>query len=154
MSSKSISKRAAAATLIAVAALAACSSVAYRSAADDGEAKRFVVAPGKSAIYVVRPDAVRKLPLAVALNDKLTARTGPCSYLLWEVDPGAHELLAYGENISQLALKTEAGKAYFVRQDVGGGLWSPRTKLVAIDEAAGRKAVSDCRLVDSGTPNK
>ena len=113
--------------------------------------RRFVVAPGKSAIYVVRPDSIRNLPLAVVLDDKLTARTGPCSYLLWEVDPGAHQILAYGENISQLALKTEAGKAYFVRQDVAGGLWSPRTLLMAVDEAAGRKAVSDCRLIDSGT---
>ena len=150
----SISKRAAVAALLAGVALAGCKNISFRSASDDMRAKSFVVTAGKSAIYVVRPGSIRNLPLAVVLDDKLTARTGPCSYLLWEVAPGAHEILAYGENISRVALKTEAGKTYFVRQDVAGGLWSPRTLLVAVDDAAGRKEVSDCRLVDSGTPKQ
>lgn len=149
-----ISKRTAVAALLACVVLAGCKSVNFRSKSDDARAKNFVVAPGESAIYVVRPDSIRNLPLAVVLDDKLTARTGPCSYLLWEVEPGAHEILAYGENISRLALRTEAGKAYFVRQDVAGGLWSPRTLLLPVDDLAGRKAVSDCRLVDSGAPKK
>lgn len=147
----SISKRTALGVLLASVALAGCKSVIFRSVSDDTKAKTFTVAPGKSAIYVVRPESIGNLPLAVVLDDKLTARTGPCSYLLWEVAPGGHQILAYGENISQLALKTEAGKAYFVRQDVAGGLWSPRTLLMAVDEPTGRKAVSDCRLIDSGT---
>jgi len=147
-----ISKRAAIAALLAGTALAGCKNVSFRSASEDTRAKSFVMAPGKSAIYVVRPDTIRNLPLSVVLDDKLTARTGPCSYLLWEVEPGTHQILAYGENISQLALSTEAGKAYFVRQNVAGGLWSPRTLLSAMDDDAGRKAVGDCRLVDSGTP--
>ena len=106
----SISKRAALAALLAGVALAGCQSISYRSASEDTQAKSFAVAPGKSAIYVVRPDSIRNLPLAVVLDDKLTGRTGPCSYLLWQVDPGVHQVLAYGENISQLALRTEAGK--------------------------------------------
>ena len=150
----SISKRTAVAALLAGVALAGCKNVDFRSISDDERAKSFVVAPGKSAIYVVRPDSIRNLPLAVVLDDNVTARTGPCSYLLWEVDPGAHQILAYGENISQLALRTEAGKTYFVRQDVAGGLWSPRTLLTAVDDASGRKAVGDCRLLDSGRPGK
>ncbi|MBK8338276.1 MAG: DUF2846 domain-containing protein [Sterolibacteriaceae bacterium] len=149
-----IAKRAAVAALFAAFALAGCKNVSFRSASDDAKAKAFVVTPGKSAIYVVRPEAVRNQALSVVLDDKLTARTGPCSYLLWEVDPGAHEILAYGENISQLALRTEPGKAYFVRQDVAGGLWMPRTLLTAVDEPGGRKSIGECRLVDSGAATK
>lgn len=142
------------AALLACAALAACKNAGFRSASDDAKAKSFAVAPGKSTIYLVRPDTVHKLPLAVMLDDKLTTRTGPCSYLVWQVDPGAHQILAHGENISQLALAAEAGKTYFVRQDVAGGLWSPRTLLTLIDEQTGRKAVLACGLIDSGSQNK
>lgn len=149
-----IVKRAAVAALLTAFALAGCKNVSFRSASDDAKAKAFVVTPGKSAIYVVRPESVRNQALTVVLDDKLTARTGPCSYLLWEVDPGAHEILAYGENISQLALRTEPGKAYFVRQDVAGGLWLPRTLLTAVDEPGGRKSIGECRLVDSGAATK
>lgn len=148
------SKHVAVAAIAAGILLAGCKNIAYRGAGDDAQAKSFAVAAGKSVIYVVRSDSVRNIPLAVVLDDRLTARTGPCSYLHWEVDPGAHQILAYGENISQLALRTEAGRAYFVRQEVAGGLWLPRTLLVAMDDAAGRKAVSDCRLVDSGVLGK
>lgn len=142
------------AALFAGVAPAGCKNISFGSESDDTIAKTFAVAPGRSAIYVVRPDPVRNLPLAVVLDDKLTARTGPCTYVLWEVDPGAHQILAYGENIGQLALTTEAGKTYFVRQDVAGGLWSPRTLLMAIEDAAGRKSVSDCRLIDTNTQKK
>lgn len=150
----SISNRTAIALVLAGIALGGCKNIAFQRAVDDTRAKRFSVATAKAAVYVVRPDSIRNMPLPVALDDKFVARTGPCSYVLWEVDPGAHQILAYGENISQLTLRTEAGKAYFVRQDVTGGLWSPRTILVPMEDAAGRMAVSDCRLIDSGVPGK
>lgn len=130
--------------------VAACATPAgLRSDSDDALAKKFVAAPGMSAIYLVRPDTLRKMPLAVSLDDKLTARSLPCSYVVWHVEPGAHRLSAYGENVTQLSLQTEADKLYFVRQDAAGGLWMPRTQLSLLDEANGRSAVAQCQLADS-----
>lgn len=146
-----------AATRIASIALAAMvsacsSSVAVKSKTEDAAAKTFAIQPGKSSIYVFRSEALHQSAISVSLDQQVWSRTGPCTYLVWAVDPGRHIVTSQAENVTQLILSTEPNKTYYVRQDVQGGLYQPRIKLTPADEADARKAIGACSLVDSGMP--
>lgn len=50
------------------------------------------------------------------------------------------------ENTSEISINAVAQKLYFVWQEVKMGLFSPRTQLQLVDEATGKKGVSECEL--------
>lgn len=41
----------------------------------------------------------------------------------------------------------QAGKNYFVWQEVKMGLWMARSALQTVDEATGRKGVAECKRI-------
>jgi hypothetical protein len=132
---------------LVVASLASgCASVPMASLDDDAKAKSFAVKEGKSNIYVYRNESFGgAIPITVALNGKVAGQTGPQTYFLFEVDPGAHEVSSIAENNSLLKLNAEAGKSYFVWQEVKMGMWMARSLLQQVDDAAGRKGVAECK---------
>ena len=89
------------------------------------------------------------IPMTVALDGKVAGQTGPQTFFLWEVDPGPHEVSSLAENAVTLKLNTEAGKAYFVWQEVKMGLWMARSQLQQVDEETGRKSVAECKRAQS-----
>ena len=132
--------------LLAASLVSGCASVPMASMDDDTKAKSFVVKEGKSNIYVYRNESFGgAIPITVALNGKVAGQSGPQTYFLFEVDPGAHEVSSIAENNSLLKLNTEAGKSYFVWQEVKMGMWMARSLLQEVDEATGRKGVAECK---------
>ena len=67
--------------------------------------------------------------MTVSLNGKVAGQTGPQTYFVWEVDPGSHEIASHTENVSTLKLTTEAGKTYYVWQEVKMGAFMARSLL-------------------------
>jgi hypothetical protein len=127
-----------------------CASVPMASIDEDARAKTFSVNPDKSGIYVYRNEAFGGvIPMSVALDGKVAGQTGPMTYFLWETVPGSHEISSSAENVSTLSLSTEAGKTYYVWQEVKMGLWMARSRLQQVDEQTGRKAVSECKRARS-----
>jgi ABC-type hemin transport system ATPase subunit len=126
--------------------LAGCASVPMTSTAEDATAKSFAVQPGQANIYVYRNETLgAAIPMTVALNGKVAGQTGPQTYFLFQVDPGTHEVSSIAENSSVLRLTTEAGKAYFVWQEVKMGLWMARSQLQQVSDDVGRKGVAECK---------
>ena len=74
-------------------------------------------------------------------EDEFVGVTRGKSYFYARVPAGRHLLWAKAENVSMLELEVEAGKTYFVRQNVGLGIGKARVKLVELDEAKGRKLI-------------
>ena len=68
------------------------------------------------------------------------------SYLLMTVPAGTHSLKGSAENDSELQLTTEAGKNYFVWQEVKMGVLYARNRLQQVDESTGRAGVAECSL--------
>jgi hypothetical protein len=127
-----------------------CASVPMASLDEDTKAKSFVVRTDKSNIYVYRNESFGgAIPMTVALDGKVAGQTALQTYFLFEVDPGSHEVSSIAENTSTLKLNTEAGKAYFVWQEVKMGLWMARSQLQQVDEETGRKGVAECKRVRS-----
>ena len=118
------------ATIICAGMLASCTAIPLASTDEDLEAKTFAVRPDKAKIYLYRDQSFGfAFPMTVTLTGRATARTVGQTYLVWEVDPGSYELTSYAEDTSTLRLNTEAGKAYYVWQEVKLGFWKARSLL-------------------------
>ena len=66
------------------------------------------------------------------------------NYFFFTLDPGDHTFCSQAENKSTLSLTVEAGKTYYLQQQIKMGFMKARTKLVAISEAEGKEALGKC----------
>jgi len=130
--------------------LTGCASVPMASVERDNEAKTFAVKADKSNIYIYRNESFgAAVKMEVLLDGNLIGQTAAQTYFRLEVPPGQHTLISKAENDDVLNLNTEAGKNYFVWQEVKMGLLYARTMLHLSDEVSGKTAVSDCKLVEN-----
>jgi Protein of unknown function (DUF2846) len=128
---------------------AGCASVNKAPAASDSEAKQFSPKAGMSQVYVYRNETLgAAISMPVTVNGKLAGTTGPNSYFKFDLLPGQHTITSQGET-SKLTVTTEAGKNYFVWQEVKMGVMSGNSKLQLVADAVGRKAVLECSRIDS-----
>jgi hypothetical protein len=89
--------------------------------------------------------AAVKMPLlvdGVAVGDTVAH-----SYILKQVTPGSHTITSKSENNATLTLSTEAGKNYYVWQEVKMGLLMARSKLSQVSEEEGKQGVMESKLV-------
>lgn len=73
--------------------------------------------------------------------------TAADTYILLTVEPGQHKIMSKTENDATLDLTTEAGKNYFIWQEVKMGAWAAGSKLHLVDEKTGREGVEECKLI-------
>jgi hypothetical protein len=102
------------------------------------QAKQFQSVPSKAVIYVVRnnPD-IRGGAAPLAFDGVSSVATYPGTFIRWEAAPGTHRITGMGADPGQITLNTEAGRVYYVRQQVAG--WgSPMSTLLAVNEQDGR----------------
>ncbi len=136
--------------LALVVLLSGCASVPMASLEDDAQAKRFTAKADKSNIYVYRNENFGSaIAMTVSLDGKVAGQSGPQTYFVWEVAPGSHEIASHTENVSTLKLTTEAGKSYYVWQEVKMGMWMAGSLLQQVDEETGRKGVLECKRAQS-----
>lgn len=143
---------------VATAALlsGACSSISgmggiHLAAADlSAQAKSQRPDPQKALIYVYRNETMgHPTRMEVSLDDRIAGKTGAKTFFMFEVEPGRHEITSEAENTDKLVVNAEAGKAYFVWQEVKMGGWYARNRLHLVDEPQGRAGVAECRLLQT-----
>jgi hypothetical protein len=133
-----------------MAALAGCATVPMASQQDDFKAKTFTASKDKSNIYLYRNETFGGAVLmTVTFDGKVAGQTGPQTYFLWEVPPGPHSITSVAENTATVDLLTEAGKSYFVWQEVKMGLFMARSQLQEVDSQTGRTGVNECKRAKS-----
>lgn len=124
-----------------------CASVPMASLDADTKAKEFTALPGKAALYVYRNETLGgAIPMSVGVNGKILGQTGPQTYFHLNLVPGLYEVDSHAENISKISLSAEAGKAYFVWQEIKMGMWMARSSLQQVDEETGRKGVMESKM--------
>lgn len=127
-----------------------CASVQMASPDKDIAAKSFAVKADKANIYVYRNESMgAAIKMPVIMDGKLIGDTAAKTYVKLEVTPGDHTMLSKAENESTLNLRAEAGKNYFVWQEVKMGVFSARSSLQLVDETAGRAGVQECKMIQS-----
>lgn len=136
--------------VLAAAIVTGCASVPMASSDADAKAKNFQAeAPaGKANIYIYRNENMgAALKMTVLLDGQLAGDTGAKTYIFKSVDPGAHTLVSKTENDAALTVDAEAGKTYFVWQEVKMGMFAARSQLHLVDDNTGQAGVSECKLV-------
>ena len=92
----------------------------------------------EARIYVLRPSYFGSaVKMKVFCNDKLIGRTGPASFLSWEVKEGEYIIKSSAENKDHLTVNAEGGKTYYIKQIPKIGWVLVRVSLKSLDEHQG-----------------
>jgi Protein of unknown function (DUF2846) len=138
--------------MLAVSALATgCASVQMASVDQDAKMKTFAPQTGVANIYVYRNEGVMgaAMKLGVTVDGKDVGETAGKTYFMISAAPGKHTIASKGESGSTVDINAEAGKNYFIWQEVKMGLLSAGSKLHIMDDAAGKAGVQECKLIAS-----
>ncbi len=132
--------------LLIALALAGC--VQLPLTPQDIQARKFELVPDKAVVYLVRdhPDFSDKAA-TIWLGDTVMITTYSGTYFRWEAAPGTHRISGYGPDIGAITLQVEAGKIYFVQQQLTWFMPFPRSQFFLVNEPYGRAAVSRAVLV-------
>lgn len=141
---------AAAFSAVLVLLLSGCASVPMAPLDQDSKAKDFSPNPNKASLYIYRNESFgAAIPMTVAVNGKTLGQTAAQTYFRLNLAPGKYNVESHAENVSILSLTTEAGKNYFVWQEVKMGMWMARSLLQQTDETTGRAGVMESKLIAS-----
>ena len=101
----------------------------------------------KALVFVIRPTMWgNKIQTKLAVDGQWVGVNRGNNYFFFTLDPGEHHFCSNSENRSLLTLNVEAGKTYYLQQKIKVGMWKARNKLVALDEAEGKKGLAECHL--------
>lgn len=101
----------------------------------------------KAMVYVIRSSMLGyKINSKVAVDGKWVGVNRGKTYFYFTVEPGERHFCSESENQDYLALKVEAGKTYYLQQQVEMGMWKARTNLVVMTEEHGKKKLEDVNL--------
>jgi len=136
--------------VIALAALSACASRPLADADTDALAKLMRPVEGKAVIYVFRNETYSApWPVGLTLDGKNMGSTDANTYFRWSVEPGQHIIATHAENNEGLVLETEAGKVYYVWQEISMGYFQPRSTLIEVDRPTAEVALRNCYLLQN-----
>lgn len=128
--------------------LAAC--VQLPPTPQDLQAKKFEAVADKAVIYVVRDSPDHNSGAAtIRLGDDILITTYPGTYFRWEIPPGTHCITGYAADIGTITLRVEAGRIYFVKQQLGPFMRFPSSHFYLVNEPEGRAAVQRSVLVQN-----
>lgn len=139
--------------LLSVAAcLAGCGSASLAPAKTDTLAKLMLPVEGKALIYLFRNSPPSNgWTIHVTLDGNDMGVTGGQDYFRWEVNPGEHIVISKTSDWSGLVINAEAGRVYYVWQDIGVGLFVPTSELKLVDRVTAEINLRSCYLVESKT---
>lgn len=130
--------------------LSGCASVPMAPLDQDTKAKDFSPVPNKASLYIYRNESFgAAIPMTVSVNGKVLGQTAAQTYFRLNLTPGRYNVESHAESISNLLLTTEAGKNYFVWQEVKMGMWMAGSLLQQADETKGRAGVMESKLIAS-----
>ena len=140
----------ASAVLATGALFSGCASVPMATSAMDSKSKEFNPLPDQASVYVYRNEKFgAAIPMTVSLNKRTLGQTAAKTYFHVNVLPGRYTVESIAENVSSLNLNLDAGKNYFVWQEVKMGMWSARSALQQVDDAKGRAGVMESKEIAS-----
>lgn len=126
-----------------------CASINKAPASVDAESKQFNAKPAVSQVYVYRNETMgAALSMPVTVDGKMAGSTGPHSFFKFDLPAGSHKITSQGKE-SELTVTTQAGKLYFVWQEVKMGAFSGSSKLQLVSEEQGKKGVAECTQIQS-----
>jgi len=140
------------ALLAAAVGLAGCGAASLAQPKADTLAKQMLPTEGKAVVYLFRnspPSAGWTIP--VTLDGKDMGVTGGQTYFRWEVSPGEHIIISKTHEWSGLLVNAEAGRVYYIWQDIGVGFFVPTSHLKFVDRVTAEINLRECYLLEEKT---
>lgn len=110
-------------------------------------ARNLTPAEGRALVYILRPSGFGALIKMSVLCDSVhIGATKAGNYVYVMVTPGRHVLESHAENNVSMDIDVEAGKTYYVRQQVKMGFAYAETGLKLLDDTDGQKDLKKCKL--------
>mgnify|MGYP001032684962 CR=1 FL=1 len=135
------------ALLLLAISLVGCASVPMGSSTQDAALKKFMPASNQAGIYVYRNENFgAAVKMDVKVDDALLGQTVAKTFLYKEVLPGNHRIASISENTDTVEINAEAGKLYYIWQEVKMGVLYARTKLHLVSDEEGKKGVLETKL--------
>jgi hypothetical protein len=101
-------------------------------------------AADRALIYILRSSFYGPLiQTKLAVDGEWKGVNRAHNYFFFTVQPGLHYFCSEAENRSVLVLTAEAGKTYYIEQEVRYFPIKPRTELAILDDAAGRSELAE-----------
>jgi hypothetical protein len=137
--------------VVVVLTLCGCATVPLMPERADVAAKRFSPTPHKANLYIIRPNRLAYAVLfQVYLNGKLAGSIATNTYLLFEVEPGKHQIVVVtGESQNAVTMDFRDGENYFIDVIPKFGLMHARAELKELSPEEGRKAVMETKRIES-----
>lgn len=135
---------------LAVLLVAGCAPLPTADAGLDAQAKTFATSPDHANVYVYRNQRLgAAIKMSIIVDNRQVGLTMGKTYLLLRLKPGQHTIRSQEQFTTLLTLEVEAGKNYFVWQEVTHtfGSFVYHSQLHMVDETTGRAGVNECELV-------
>jgi len=89
----------------------------------------------KALIYVLRPTMMgNKIQTKLAVDAEWKGVNRGNNYFFFSLAPGQHYFCSQAENRSVLVLNVEAGKTYYIQQEIRMGVMKARNDLAVMEE--------------------
>ena len=72
-------------------------------------------------------------------------QSAPMTYFALDVAPGEHQIACLAESNSTVAVNLKKGDVAYVWQEMKMGMMSAGCKVQKVDEATGKKGVTECK---------
>jgi hypothetical protein len=134
--------------LLVASSLVGCASVPMGDPAKDAALKTFAApAADKAGLYIYRNESMgAAVKMDVSVDGQPIGQTVANSYLYKEVAPGKHTIASTAENTDAIEIEAKPGSLNFIWQEVKMGILYARTKLHSVNDADGKKGVSETKL--------
>lgn len=133
--------------------LVGCASVPLADTELNAKAKQFPTNPHGAYLYVYRNESMgAAVKMEVLLDNELLGSTGARNFLWVDVAPGDHIITSQAENDHDIQIHIDAGKNYYVWQEVKMGILYARTKLHIVTAETGQEGVRECTLIAHQQP--
>jgi hypothetical protein len=112
----------------------------------DARGRLSTVAQDKANLYLYRDPKIKvAVTTKLAVNGKEVEATKRTTCGHWEVSPGTYDISSESASASTVRIVAEAGKSYYVWQDVKvSAIGLPTNELHVVDADTGRRGVMAC----------
>jgi hypothetical protein len=133
--------------------ITACSTSKTVTQNTNDKYKTLTPPEGKAIVYIVRPSVVGTIvPFKVSCNDSLIGSTTGNKYLFVVLESNTYKFVSKAENDSELELKVEPEKTYYIEQKPKMGIVMARNELILLNNEEGEQKLTNCSISTKFTP--
>ncbi|SRR5579871_42345 len=103
--------------------------------------------PEKALVYLARPGTLGGLiTFDITCDDQNIGSLPAKRFIYVMLDSGAHRFVGVAEKNSELLLRVEPGKIYYIEERAKMGIMSARNELTILTPEDGQQALKKCKL--------